>query len=658
MRLVASRRAEALTFALVLLGAGYFHQGGGWNQNSRFAMVRSVVEHGTFFIDSHLVYARSADSPAGSADARLERIPVSSGNFERDGVEYAIGWRGPTGALTPVDPAAAGSRKLVAIDDVAATGDVSYFAGHFHPNKAPGTTLAALPGYALVRFVEYAAGVNADSWAALTWNAWLVSMLSVGVATAIGAVLVLRLARGYGSELSARLAALAFAFATMAWTYGSCLFEHNLIAVALVAAFHFVERADAVRKNDATDAERWLHFAGLAAGFAAITNYTMAALVPLFALLWWVRTHDARRVSWYALGVLWPFVAICGYNVICFGTPFTTNYAYQSTMFSAGDRVLGVFAMPRLDVLALLLVSPFRGLFFTSPVLLCSVAALVVLWRRRDARPAAGTIAAVFAFLLLVNSSFNGWDGGWTAVPRYLAPAMGLLAVPLAVAFDRWRAITCGLAAVSLTMQLLLVTVDPQVPIGDVGTAGVSVSRVFAIDPVTRYVLPLFTSGRAWPLLGEQIEDSVARASRLASQRGEPKAEIDRKAAQLRTQLRDKAQRGEGTPLALGGVEGPVSANPIGIYEGYYYRLFPAGSAEARGNSFNLGELVFPQSRLSLLPLVVLAAGLLALLFQNEGDPAPAAAGSASAPVERSPAPAGKTPASAGNTPAGRRKKR
>jgi hypothetical protein len=618
VRLKPSRRAEALTFALVLLGVGYFHQGGGWNQNSRFAMVRSVVEHGSFFIDSHFVYDRR---PGGTAGA-LERIPVESGNFERDGIDYAMAWRGPTGALTAVDPDAAGTRKLAGVDDAAATGDVSYFAGHFHPNKAPGTTFLALPGYALVRFAEYVAGIDADSWAVLTWNAWLASLLSVGLVTAFGAVLVLQLARGFGSELSARLAALSFAFATMAWTYGSCLFEHNIIAVALLAAYRFVEKAAAGRRDDgAAHVERYLHLAGLAAGFAAITNYTMAALVPVFALLWWSRTRDHARIGWYALGVLWPLIAICGYNVICFGTPFTTNYAYQSTMFSAGDRVLGVFAMPRLDVLALLLVSPFRGLFYTSPVLLCSVAALAVLWKRRDLRPGVAAIAAVFAFLLLVNSSFNGWDGGWTAVPRYLAPAMGLLAVPLAYAFDRWRAITCSLAAVSFSIQLLLVAVDPQVPIGDVGTAGVPVSSVFTIDPVTRYALPLLASGRAWPLVDEQIDESVARAARLATQRGEPKPEIERRTAQLRAQLRDKVERGEGSPLALGGVEGPVSANPIGIYEGYYYRLFPAGSAEARGNSFNLGELVFPQSRLSLLPLLVLAGGLLAMLFQNEDEP-------------------------------------
>jgi len=634
-----SRRADALVFTLVLLGVGYFHQGGGWNQNARFALVRSIVEDASFFIDSHLIYER----PAGSANpGTLVRVPVRSANFERGGTGYALAWRGQSGALLPVDPAAAGTRKLVGVDDAAATGDVAYFAGHFHPNKAPGTSLLAVPGYALIRSVEALAGLDADSWAVLTFNAWLVSVLSVALVTALGAVLVLRLARGLGSEFGARMAALSFAFATMAWPYGTFLFEHNIIAAALVGALYCVERARALqrRPGDAgAVAARFVHGAGLCAGYAAITNYTMAALVPVFALFLVARTRSSRGLPWYALGVTWPLLTICAYNLACFGTPFTTNYAYQSTMFSTESRVLGVFALPRLDVLVLLLFSPFRGLFFTSPVLLAAVGGLVVLWRARSTRALTALVAAVAAFLLLVNASFNGWDGGWTAVPRYLGPAMGLLALPLVVAFDRWRAVTCGLAAISLAIQLLLTTVDPQVPIGDVGTAGVPVARVFTIDPVTRYVLPLFLSERAWPMLDESIDQAVARAAQVASARGEAAAEIERKSLRLRSDLRAGIERGEGSPFPLGGVLGPVSANPIGIYEGYYYRLFAAGSPEAAGNSFNVGELIFPQSRLSLLPLLLLGGALLALLFQPDDEPAASPAPAAPAPARQPTAP-------------------
>ena len=54
----------------------------------------------------------------------------------------------------------------------------------------------------------------------------------------------------------------------------------------------------------------------------------------------------------------------------------------------------------------------------------------------------------------------------------------------------------------------------------------------------------------------------------------------------------------------------PVSRNETGVYEAFAHRVFAPGSREARWNSFNLGELLFPHSLWSLAPLlVILAAG-------------------------------------------------
>lgn len=604
----AGRRADILVFLLVLLGAGYFHQGGGWNQNSRFALVRAIVEDAVFFIDDYLIYRRG---DAGDADAPLARTPVVRGNFQHDGREFALAWRASDGSLLPVDPAAAGTRPLVAIDVVAASGDVAYHDGHFHPNKGPGTSFLAVPAWALVRSVYSLAGVAADSWAALTYGAWMTSLLSVGLATAAGAVLVLRLARGFGSEQGARLAALAFAFCTMAWPFSTFLFEHNIIAVFLVASVYAVENAAGRRRAGA------MHAAGLLAGFSSITNYTMVAFVPMVALFALARGRSPRDLAWFAAGLAWPLMAIGFYNQACFGTIVATNYSYQSAMFMTDNRFLGVFAIPRGDVLVLLLFSPFRGLFFTSPVLLAALAALVALRRRPEMRAWVALIAAVFGFLLLVNAAFNGWDGGWTAVPRYLAPAMGLLALPLAFAFERWKAVTVALASVSFLVQGLLTAVDPQVPLGDVGTAGIQPAEVFTLDPMTRYVVPLFVRERAWPLLDESIETAVARAGEVARQHGLGPAEIRGKSEELRRDLRARVERAEPLPFALGAVRGPVSANPVGVYEGFYFQVHPANSRQATGNSFNVGEFLFPRSRLSLLPLLVLGAVLGALILKD-----------------------------------------
>src|SRR5271167_3558696 len=42
-----------LIAAVVLISYAYFYQGGGWNQNSRFDLVRAVIEQGTLRIDAY-----------------------------------------------------------------------------------------------------------------------------------------------------------------------------------------------------------------------------------------------------------------------------------------------------------------------------------------------------------------------------------------------------------------------------------------------------------------------------------------------------------------------------------------------------------------------------------------------------------------------------
>ena len=71
--------------------------------------------------------------------------------------------------------------------------------------------------------------------------------------------------------------------------------------------------------------------------------------------------------------------------------------------------------------------------------------------------------------------------------------------------------------------------------------------------------------------------------------------------------------------LVLGGrlevngikIEGPVSANPIGVYESWDRPAGAVNPAQRRWHSFNLGEFIWPNSRWSLIPLIILISGVL-----------------------------------------------
>src|SRR5256712_13515877 len=47
------KRRALLISAVAFISYAYFYQGGGWNQNSRFDLVRAILERGTLRIDAY-----------------------------------------------------------------------------------------------------------------------------------------------------------------------------------------------------------------------------------------------------------------------------------------------------------------------------------------------------------------------------------------------------------------------------------------------------------------------------------------------------------------------------------------------------------------------------------------------------------------------------
>src|SRR3954454_7725998 len=184
-------RLELLLFLYCFFAFAYFNQGGGWNQNARFAEVRAIVEQGRFAIDDYLIYKRD---PNGGD---LVRIPTDHAEFTFNGDRFRLCWVDMEWTLFPMGdrPLEPGVQKAPMVM-LCCSGDIGYVPadGHFHPNKPPGTQLLAVPGYFLIYHLERALGINPDHWWYLSLNAWLSSVLSVGLISALGCVLFFRLA--------------------------------------------------------------------------------------------------------------------------------------------------------------------------------------------------------------------------------------------------------------------------------------------------------------------------------------------------------------------------------------------------------------------------------------------------------------------------------
>jgi len=615
------RRVEALIFLIAFVAFAWFNQGGGWNQNARFAEVRAIVEQGKFSIDSFLIYERGDD-------ARLKRVSIENGEIRRDGKTLRLAWVGENGNLVPVNGLAAEDKsesnvEAAALTDFAASGDVAFARGHFHPNKPPGSSFVAAPGYFLIRAIERIFHFDADDWRVIVANEWLTSALSVGLISAAGCVIFFRLAKLLApgqNETAAFWSAIALAFGTTFFPFATLLFDHDLTAVFLLAGFYFAFFAKNNAQNNSqknTHRLRSLYLSGLAAGMAAITNYVAAVAVAMIGV-YILATQSRRRpllrtlfssAAMFSLGVLGPLLAICIYNQFCFGSPFALSNNFQNPLFkNEGPTFLGMFGVPQPDVAIALIISPFRGLLCYSPVLVMSLFGLRKM--RGSHRAEFWLIVAIFALLFLVNVTFFGWHAGFSSGPRYLIPVLPFLMLPVVFAWRRFPKITASLAIVSVAINFIFTAVDAESPVGVGGLATTDGRPMWSYSPLMEYALPLFAQGRAWPLLDELLTQATSAADRQLAAENKSSDEHRTELQTLGETWRSAIVRGDTDPFLLASIYGPVSVNPITACEGGYYQIFEPHSEQTRWSSFNIGEFIFPESRVSLVPLLVIV-GLL-----------------------------------------------
>jgi hypothetical protein len=207
------------------------------------------------------------------------------------------------------------------------------------------------------------------------------------------------------------------------------------------------------------------------------------------------------------------------------------------------------FELPQLQLLPDLLLLPFRGLLFWSPVLLLAGYGVYRMGGESRIRPEFWVIVAVTLLYILLNLSFSRWHGGAGVGPRYLTPMIPFLALGLIPAFDRLRRIAPMVAVLSVAMMLLATAINPMV-------------RPRYQNPLTDYYLPLAS--------GAELKEDFYT------------------------------------------LRGPVSVNPDGV-NATGLEIFSPDSRFARWNAFNLGETLFPGSWASLLPLLLTEAAILSI---------------------------------------------
>ncbi len=343
------------------------------------------------------------------------------------------------------------------------TGDYATFNGHTYSDKAPGMALLGVPTYAaferlmpssvLNRLANSASangalsgtldkggrGLVSDSAYSFVAIAAVSFVIGAVPAAALGVLLCLVLVELGCSRLVAVGATLLYGLGTSAFPYANTLVGHQTSAFLLFAAFAV---AFALRRRRLS--ERWLLLVGFLVGYAAINEYQTAligAIIVLYAIL--TRGHTVRE--WFpvvfrlALGAAPALVLLVVYDFAAFRSPFPVGYLHSTLWSNVHSIGLVSLTYPHPAALWGITFDSYRGLFFLSPYLLLAVPGYVALWRARQHRSEFWVVLLAPLAFLAFNSSSAMWDGGFAVGPRYLVPSLPFLAVAAGLGIDALR---------------------------------------------------------------------------------------------------------------------------------------------------------------------------------------------------------------------------
>jgi hypothetical protein len=414
--------------------------------------------------------------------------------------------------------------------------DLATFKGHYYTDKAPGSSLLALPVYALLRSSHKPEQLSIE----VILNAIRsYVMLPAGLLGFLALRWLLR--RLHVSEPALDIASLSYALGSAALHYATAFYGHVLVATAVLLSLLAWAQSGALTQRSArllpTSAQRPRYgsalMAGAAAGLAGLIEYQAVVLSVLLILP--VASFGLRRALGLALafvlGALPCAALLLFYNQRAFGSAFELSYHHlvdPSLQALHGAGLAGA-TKPTLAAFNGLLFSAHRGLFSTSPALGLGLVALFLPNARMSLVLRALLLLAA-TYLLLIVASSSVWFAGWSYGPRLLIPLLAFLAVSLGLLLEHYRnqsLVTLSVAAAALfglvccqLMQLTFSEPPPEVAQPIVHSALPMLKAGLVAPNLACKLVPL-ASKNLWPLapLLISVAATIAGSGRVLGSR-------------------------------------------------------------------------------------------------------------------------------------------
>lgn len=410
-------------------------------------------------------------------------------------------------------------QRTVRIDDYAHnTGDYAEIDGRIYSDKAPGVSLMAVPVYAVTQAFQpyglsslsdrvgssqsFTATLNPEGQGSsseridVAVSLYIATLIVVAIPAALALVLLaLIVERLSGCRTAGILTALVIGLATPVFPYAQAFYGHVPAAACVIAALALV----VLRRTEQLSAGRLVGIGALL-GWATVIEFP-ALIVGLPVALWAVWLARSRAVIYGVLGSLPPLAMLVIYDLIAFGTVMPVGYQHSALWQEQHSVGFLSLTYPRWDAISGLLWSSFRGMFFFAPVLLLALPGLVLAFRDRRQRPGALVALASFGLFFIFISSSIMWWGGFAVGPRYLVPAIPMLAIPLGATIAWLNSREFAVRAAGLGASGLLALISAVV-VWSTTFAGQNYPTDALRNPLIDYVIPALRDGNIARNLG------------------------------------------------------------------------------------------------------------------------------------------------------------
>ena len=321
---------------------------------------------------------------------------------------YLDNWFNPNSlsrALTTYSVVQSGSLEIDDFEQL--TGDKCHVQDHYYSEKAPLPAMLIVPFYSALNFLNVLPdNPEVHFRSILILGSFLCGTLPFSI------ILSLIFTRLLESETVVRAVLLSTLpiYGSFLWIFAGTFFSHLFSGFLLLLSYLLLKH------------QRYYFWAGVISGLAFLSEFPVAVIVAVWAVMLYVKTRSVKNVVLFSLGVLPSIVFILIYNLSITGNAFTMLYTYVDEM-----KPMYGLGIPKLTIMWKLVFSQYRGLLFYMPIYVLFVFLLIKHSTFRQTSFYVNYLILPCLAYFLLFSSYHDWWGGWTYGPRQLVPVSILL---------------------------------------------------------------------------------------------------------------------------------------------------------------------------------------------------------------------------------------